>query len=686
MDFSRLPSPPSISSFERHMPGHSFSSHGPMRIPNNKRDDFVPPPLPPPPRINDLEDGHDAGWLHANGMGRPDVAKLAPINPGSSLLGGHHPIPRLERMTLNESNNSADSFAKVKIEPPRPVDGGFRSSISSTLSEPILQGERDFSIKSVMNSSDNYDRHLLSKIGKPHSPPRSSNTLGSDCRGGPTTTLPFHNSSLGTSYQSSPASDPFSLGAFAASSGGVSPRSKPVWKDLSDHYRSPSVESSVPSMGNDQDSYSCRQRTGAMTPKSEDTFSFLPRFNRSSQDHGVFPDVEGDDDHDQFRHSHTQSYSDGISRQHGMKRRASSPPREPISDARHALHKATSNGDLAQRRTSGHPFSSHASSSARYPPSHGSLSSLSSASYRTSTSSFSSSVGLSVGGSSMTSTSSYDRISSGGLSPQSEGDHFHHEKPLINQSSAGGSLNSLQASRLSYGSIVDTKPIVSGRKISLQSSVDGPKGAGSKLGGLFICDCCPKKPKKFETKEELLAHESEKQYSCHFCNNRFKNKNEAERHQNSLHLRRHSWSCAALSGYQAAFHPSTSATTQSNLGPTHDTCGYCGEEFPNNPQPDWEARFDHLTSVHKFGECNNVKKFFRADHFRQHLKHSHAGTPGKWTNILENACMKEEPQVESRLGSISEQGSPKKSDSQDISGAGSATFASNTIDEAMDES
>lgn len=79
-----------------------------------------------------------------------------------------------------------------------------------------------------------------------------------------------------------------------------------------------------------------------------------------------------------------------------------------------------------------------------------------------------------------------------------------------------------------------------------------------------------------------------------------------------------------------------------------------------------------------------MKKFFRADHFRQHLKHSHAGTPGKWTNILENACMKEEPQVESRLGSISEKGS-KRSELGDGSGAGSAPLTSSTIDEVMDE-
>lgn len=169
----------------------------------------------------------------------------------------------------------------------------------------------------------------------------------------------------------------------------------------------------------------------------------------------------------------------------------------------------------------------------------------------------------------------------------------------------------------------------------------------------------------------------EKQYSCQFCNNRFKNKNEAERHQNSLHLRRHSWSCAALPSYQAAFHASGSPSSQTNSGPSHDTCGYCGEEFPNFPQPDWDRRFEHLTSVHKFGECNNAKKFYRADHFRQHLKHSHAGTSGKWTNILENVCMKEEPQSEAKV----ENRGPTGSAPQGASGSG--TLVSNNISEIL---
>lgn len=152
----------------------------------------------------------------------------------------------------------------------------------------------------------------------------------------------------------------------------------------------------------------------------------------------------------------------------------------------------------------------------------------------------------------------------------------------------------------------------------------------------------------------IRAHEAEKQYECNYCGNRFKNKNEAERHQNSLHVRRHSWSCSALSGYDRAFHDSPHRPGEA------DTCGYCGEDFPRSgmgpgtgalnggimpryaTEKDLEERNLHLQGVHKFRECNSSKKFYRADHFRQHLKHSHAGTSGKWTNMLENACMLDE--------------------------------------------
>lgn len=106
--------------------------------------------------------------------------------------------------------------------------------------------------------------------------------------------------------------------------------------------------------------------------------------------------------------------------------------------------------------------------------------------------------------------------------------------------------------------------------------------------------------------------------------------------------------------YDQAFFPSTEIPPATSPGQQQqqqrpvvnaafDVCGYCGLEFPNDPQPDWDERARHLDQQHKFRECNQSKKFFRADHFRQHLKHSHAGTSGKWTNRLETACIRDEP-------------------------------------------
>ncbi|KAI3530981.1 hypothetical protein CABS02_14331 [Colletotrichum abscissum] len=184
-----------------------------------------------------------------------------------------------------------------------------------------------------------------------------------------------------------------------------------------------------------------------------------------------------------------------------------------------------------------------------------------------------------------------------------------------------------------------------GPPASPRKPTEASKPDEHKILGEFLCDCCPKKPKKFTSAAELASHEAGKPYACSFCGNRFKNKNEAERHQNSVHVRDKSWSCSALNDYDQAFHDSTNRPGEA------DSCGYCGEEFLKNgrgsgdpashrgTEQDWDERVYHLREVHKFRECNSSKKFFRADHFRQHLKHSHADTSGTWTNALENACI-----------------------------------------------
>jgi len=317
----------------------------------------------------------------------------------------------------------------------------------------------------------------------------------------------------------------------------------------------------------------------------------------------------------------------------GTKRRASADPDDNVPLG------FTTQGDLLRRRE-GNQRGSPTPRLSVIPQ--GSVSSISSAGRA---GSYSSNLSL-LTGSIASISSSYGRISPGGLSPggiSPGGTDPGCSSPY----SATTSLNPSPRGSLSRAphqrTISESRPLASPRKLN-----DVNKPSGTKISGFFMCDCCPKKPKKFETAEELAAHEAEKQYECSFCGNRFKNKNEAERHQNSLHVRRHSWSCSALSHYDRAFHDSTNRPGEA------DTCGYCGEEFPRNGRgpgasaprhatdQDWEERIRHLQEVHKFRECNSSKKFFRADHFRQHLKHSHAGTSGKWTNMLENACMLDE--------------------------------------------
>lgn len=88
-----------------------------------------------------------------------------------------------------------------------------------------------------------------------------------------------------------------------------------------------------------------------------------------------------------------------------------------------------------------------------------------------------------------------------------------------------------------------------------------------------------------------------------------------------------------------------------------DVCGFCGGGFARNHSkgnsdengviggdsneatPEHKAELvSHLESVHKIGECDRNKKFYRADNFRQHLKNTHVAKPGKWLKTLERVC------------------------------------------------
>lgn len=99
-----------------------------MAVPSKQIPGSAPPPLPPPTRITDLENGHDTGWFHANSNARLANTKLPPINPSSSLVGGHYrpePVDQPDPMVIDEPEPrpnrpsfSGNTDARIKIEPP----------------------------------------------------------------------------------------------------------------------------------------------------------------------------------------------------------------------------------------------------------------------------------------------------------------------------------------------------------------------------------------------------------------------------------------------------------------------------------------------------------------------------------------------------------------------------------------
>lgn len=376
-----------------------------------------------------------------------------------------------------------------------------------------LQGT--LSQKSVERSSNAYDQHLLSKIGRPNSPPRQLPGLGKGL-GDKGLSQPF-GSKTSSNLSSLSAGDGITEGGprwgSSPQSAAVSPGTKVGWKDYIG-YRSGSVDSSAPSSAIDPEPYSStRDHTKRSDYKATTVFegpsSIGSRSNRGSYDQNVFSDPEVDfpmEETGKFRQLNIgdplppplMECPSSLSKQ-GMKRRASSPPREATKDGKQTLHTATSNGDLAQRRTTGHPFTNLTSPNNRYQPNHGSISSASSVSLRTG--SYASSTGLSIGGSSMTSISSYDHHSRA-VSPTSDIDPKENS---FGTTSARGSLSSATPSSRPQDQrrLTEHKITVPSHKRPGQAPLSTTKSGASRIGGLHICECCPKKPKKFDNREDL---------------------------------------------------------------------------------------------------------------------------------------------------------------------------------------
>lgn len=359
--------------------------------------------------------------------------------------------------------------------------------------------ERQLGQGLLETSSHAYDKQLLSKIGGPNTPTR--------------TTAP----QLPTTSQHESAPN-----GFSKLNGQLKPLSVP------DRLQKPSLDSPVsrwPQSGAVSPGYSgfrspvfessqtadARQRRfgSISTPGVEDSHSI----HRGSYDQSMFTESEFGMDESGMRDLNinerspagSDEYHTGING--GLKRRASSPPSEAAREDRPT---GGGNSDLYHRRSAQMLVSRNgppATNAARYPTLHGSaaqasLSSASSLSQRTA--SFASSFGFSAA-SSMTSYSGDQRLSPSALSPSAEA-----ELGPVSPYAASRSLNPSPRASLSRphhqrGFSENEYPQMHGmRKMSTDSILQSRQNSiVGRIAGPYICECCPKKPKKFDSEEEL---------------------------------------------------------------------------------------------------------------------------------------------------------------------------------------
>ena len=339
-----------------------------------------------------------------------------------------------------------------------------------------LQSETQLGQRALHSSAQAYDKQLLSRIGGPNTPTSSAPNGFSKLAG-----------------QLKPLSMPepryISLD---------SPRSK--WTSVSSAGISPVTGFRSPLFENNpsESSYPS-QRSSSATIEAYDESVFSGHSQRSSVDQGIFldpdPDIEENGVRDLNLNDHSPSASDEVAQYgvKGIKRRASSPPQEGIRDER-----IPGNGrDLYHRRSVQMLTTRNSPATTRYPPSHGSISSNSSAGQRNS---YASSWNLSVA-SSVTSFGGGERLSPGALSPSGSGEAADFGLGPVSPYAASRSLNrsppraSLAKPSHQRNPSDGNEPLHNGSTMTAASV--------SKMQPFYVCECCPKKPKKFDSKEEL---------------------------------------------------------------------------------------------------------------------------------------------------------------------------------------
>lgn len=189
----------------------------------------------------------------------------------------------------------------------------------------------------------------------------------------------------------------------------------------------------------------------------------------------------------------------------GMKRKPSPPPDLSHGANAQLLAVAGMNADLYHQRNanaSQHPKPRLSPGNQLGPNHRGSFSSQSSAGPHNN--SYASSAPLSVGGSSITSTDQH----SPGISPSSDHPQYYQQQngqdsPYVNSFSMNSDARNTRSQQQYLQAPLEPQDTPSSDKKPQQLQTQPRPNAPNMQSPAFICACCPKRPKKFDTPEEL---------------------------------------------------------------------------------------------------------------------------------------------------------------------------------------
>lgn len=328
-----------------------------------------------------------------------------------------------------------------------------------------LQGEREMGQRSLERSSQMYDKHLLSRIGGPHTPPRLVGGVPANGAPEETTSRP--------------------QAQFKKLNGQLHPLSMPERRNSSMETQqarwaagtSPGV-SALRSPMSEQGPEQAQFRQTALNRSHRDSYDQSAMFGEPEYQQPEDPGMQELNIGDR---SPSASELDPNLRT-GQKRRANSPPSESVLDPR----LPGANSESWARRAMQMNNANRSPQAQRMQNGPGSLSSNASMGMRNG------SLGSSYNMSNMSNPSTSTSYTSERMSPNA---YHGHEVPRQSQGPSHLSTVMPQNSAPQSQQPLAAPPIPQRRTTTAAGIPRAP--------GLFICECCPKKPKKFESDEEL---------------------------------------------------------------------------------------------------------------------------------------------------------------------------------------